>query len=297
MNEDNNTDDRTIEVTVDEAFAIVPLWVVRHPDLSDRAVRLYGTLGGYADNQTHRCWPSRARLAADLHCSLNSIDRAARELLDAGAVTVQHRFDDNGNRMPNLWTLHRINRGAGRTGAATPTPTGGATLPPRVGHRTRSNELDTHTADAVVPAPTQPTRTDRLTAHRTALLQAFGVDPATIAGKRGWGPWNAAARDLADAGVEPSEIPARLQQLRARDRWRDRITPIVLVQEWATLVSEDAPPARLPDPAAATRHVATFARPDDLPDEVQAMLTSAGFTHPDELAAGLTAHSQLTPTN
>jgi hypothetical protein len=300
------TEDRHIEITVAPStpFARVPLWLVRHADVGDRAVRLYATLAGYADNKTGKCWPSRTSLAADLRCSTDSIDRAAKELIQAGGVTVQHRFDADGNKLPNMWTLH-IDPPS-RTGAATPSRTPAATLAAPVRHRTRPNELDTPEpaeagvvdapkAESEESSPTKPRRADRLTPYRDALVKAFGVDPGTIAGKRGWGPWNAAAKDLADAGIDAEEIPARLQQLRDRDRWRDRITPVVLVQEWATLVAADAPvePARVADLDAAITYARSIRHPDDTAEDLEQAMHTAGFL-PDEIQSAL--DTLLTPT-
>ncbi len=296
--------DRSIEIEFDpaEAFAIVPLWLVRHSEVGDRAIRLYATLAGYADNTTGRCWPSRARLAADMACSTDSVDRAARELMLAGAVTVQHRYDDAGNRLPNLWTIHRVQKG-GRTGAATPSRRAAAPLAAPVRHRTRPNELETPHADARAVSESAETeqpqsgkdspvrKRDRLTPYRDALLAAFNVDPSTIVGKRGWGPWNAAARDLADAGVDPSQVGPMLIALRKRDAWRDRITPIVLVQEWATLIAESKPAqeTRRVNVTAAITLARTFTEADDLAEDVIRRLRTAGLDHPDEIRAALDA--------
>jgi hypothetical protein len=293
------TADKTIEVQYDEAFAIVPIWVARHPDLSDRAVRMYATLAGYADNATGRAWPSRARLAADLGCSTDSIDRAARELMLAGAVTVQKRFGDDGQPIPNLWTIHRVQQGGSRTGAArgSRTPAAGVAAPVR--HRTRSSELETNAvADATgvsetdapaESAPAKAPRRDRLTPYREALLDAFGVDPATVVGRRGWGPWNAAAKDLADAGVDPADIATRYEALQTRDPWRDRITPIVLLQEWPTLVAGGDEPRRRANPAKATAYLRSVATEHDTEADLRAVLITAGFTDPTEIDAALAA--------
>ncbi len=75
-------------------FSITPEWVL-YENISDKAVRLYGVLARFADNQTHQAFPSRETLAAKMHCSVKSIDRAAQELIEIGAVSKQQRHNSS----------------------------------------------------------------------------------------------------------------------------------------------------------------------------------------------------------
>lgn len=86
-------------------FAIVPEWLIDHPDLSDRAVRLYAVLARVAGSRGS-AWPGRKTLAARLRCSPSALDRALRELREAGAVTVTARTSATGRRTSNLYRLH-----------------------------------------------------------------------------------------------------------------------------------------------------------------------------------------------
>jgi hypothetical protein len=75
-------------------FSITPEWVL-YEKISDKAVRLYGVLARFADNQTHQAFPSRETLAAKMHCSVKSIDRAAQELIEIGAVSKKQRHNSS----------------------------------------------------------------------------------------------------------------------------------------------------------------------------------------------------------
>lgn len=85
----------TDELAAEERFAPVPEWVLYHPALSDRAVRLYGVLLRHADRDG-KAFPSRAYLARRLDCSVDSVDRAMKQLRRADAVNIQHRSCDGG---------------------------------------------------------------------------------------------------------------------------------------------------------------------------------------------------------
>lgn len=74
-------------MTNDRPYATVPTWVLDHPGLSPRAIRLYAVLDTYDDPQ-----PTREQLAERLGCSVSTVRKALRELAAAGAVvTYRHR--------------------------------------------------------------------------------------------------------------------------------------------------------------------------------------------------------------
>lgn len=76
-------------------FGRVPTWLL-DAEVSDRAVRLFAVLTRYADQETQD-FPGRRALAERLRCSVDSIDRALRELVAAGAVRIEERWDADGN--------------------------------------------------------------------------------------------------------------------------------------------------------------------------------------------------------
>jgi len=73
----------------EQRFAIVPEWVIDAP-VSDGAFRLYSLLLRYG-NSTDCRMPSRPTLARRLRRSVDAVDRAMRQLTEAGIVRVEHR--------------------------------------------------------------------------------------------------------------------------------------------------------------------------------------------------------------
>lgn len=100
------------------SFSVVPEWLIK-ADISAHAVRLYAALDRYADLPKGAI-PSRQTLANEwLHCSLDTVDRAKRELIEVGALTVEKTGRNN-----NLYTLE--DRPNSRTGAVVNSRTGAA---------------------------------------------------------------------------------------------------------------------------------------------------------------------------
>jgi len=87
-------------IRVDRRFAIIDEWVL-DLDISDRAVRLYAILMRYADKDTQKAFPSRKTLAERLRCSPASVDRASMELVEAGAMSKEQRYNNS-----LVYTLH-----------------------------------------------------------------------------------------------------------------------------------------------------------------------------------------------
>lgn len=93
-----------MEDRADNYFVIIPQWVL-FSNISPQALRLYGVLRSYADNQTLESWPSRKQVAKDLNVeSEKTVDRATKELIEIGALKVTRRFY-NGEPTTNLYTL------------------------------------------------------------------------------------------------------------------------------------------------------------------------------------------------
>lgn len=74
-------------VRLEQPFAIVPESLI-FSSLSDRAIRMWMVLARIA-RQSDACMPTRVRLSEMMSCSIDSVDRAARELSAAGWVTVE----------------------------------------------------------------------------------------------------------------------------------------------------------------------------------------------------------------
>jgi DNA-binding transcriptional regulator YhcF (GntR family) len=75
---------------VDEPFVMVPTRLLLDPRLSSVAVHAYGLIFRH-ERKRKDPYPGRKLLAAEIGCSLDTIDRALRLLLDTGWVTVERR--------------------------------------------------------------------------------------------------------------------------------------------------------------------------------------------------------------
>jgi hypothetical protein len=110
----------------EQYFAIIPEALLYDKQISANAVRLYGILNRYANNQG-KAWPSRKTLADQMALSVATVDRAKEELEGAGWLTVEHRLSASGDHTSNVYTLYTtsspVTRG-GSTSATTGSPTG-----------------------------------------------------------------------------------------------------------------------------------------------------------------------------
>jgi len=131
-------------------FSIIPEWVI-DSGVSDKAIRLYAVLARYADNRTGEAFPSRDTLAARMSCSAKSVDRAAQELLNCGAVTKRQRHNSS-----LVYTV-KMSRGVDVDvqGGSSPVSRGVDTSV----HLTRTTELE---PENVEPLKGKPARKSRL---------------------------------------------------------------------------------------------------------------------------------------
>lgn len=107
-----------------EPFTPVPVWLLE-ARVSDAGLRVYVALGKWANDGS--CFPSRRTVAEFVGKSVDTVDRAIKELAKLGALTVEARTDPaTGERTSNRYILHdaRPNtapvRHPGRVDAATP---------------------------------------------------------------------------------------------------------------------------------------------------------------------------------
>lgn len=87
-----------------EPAVMIPHWLVLAPDVSSRAVRLYGILDAMSGGESV-AWPSRRKLSDILQCSTDSVDRAIRELVAVCAITVERRVGPDGGMAANIYRL------------------------------------------------------------------------------------------------------------------------------------------------------------------------------------------------
>lgn len=105
MSDDNGADELLAEVQADDHFAIVPEWVLFHPDLSHGAVRLYAVLRRFAD-QRGIAFPGLSAIGAKYGVVPRSVTRHMEELIAAGAVTRKRRIGRGGRATSNLYRVH-----------------------------------------------------------------------------------------------------------------------------------------------------------------------------------------------
>ena len=108
------------ELAAEQRFAVVPEWML-DADVSDAAFRLYAVLARYGNTSGVRM-PGRALLARRLRKSVDTVDRALRELTAAGVLEVERRHDGN-RHLTNRYHLRTVDpASSSRTDAATPSP-------------------------------------------------------------------------------------------------------------------------------------------------------------------------------
>lgn len=122
-------------MTETEPFAMVP-HALTSSGLSDRAVRVYACLAQYA-NKDRRAWPRQSAVVRRLGCSLPTVQRAVRELRDAGWISTALR--ESGGVLE--YTLHMAPIQVSEP-CEPPITVDGTPPSPVMGHITRTNELD-----------------------------------------------------------------------------------------------------------------------------------------------------------
>jgi len=113
--------DQIGQLALEQRFAVVPEWMLDSA-VSDAAFRLYAILARYGNTSGVRM-PGRALLARRLHRTVDTVDRALKELTAAGILTIEHRTQA-GRTLTNRYHLRTHDPdGAcaqGRTAAALP---------------------------------------------------------------------------------------------------------------------------------------------------------------------------------
>lgn len=216
----------------------MPEWIL-DAEISDRALRLYGILARYAD-EDGRCTPARSTIAKRLRCSTDSVDRAKAELMDLGALEVKRRTDDAGDPTSNEYLLRVVPLEGSRTAAATP--------PQGSGHGSRTaaaqneNQLNETTplpqkaASEPEKAPKKPRKPDPL----WDTLVAAGLTAPTTSSERG--RWNKALKEIRSAGATAETLAGKIAEYRRR--WSTiEMTPTAIAANWSLLT---AAPARKP---------------------------------------------------
>jgi len=87
-----------------ETSVSIPSWILTHPMLSDRAVRLWGYMKGALMDVLSIPGTTHSSIAALLDVSERTARAAIYELRDAGAITVQETYSNNA-QMGNIYYL------------------------------------------------------------------------------------------------------------------------------------------------------------------------------------------------
>ena len=148
------------QITTDLRFSIVPAWLL-DSEVSDKAVRLYAVLAGYANAETGQAYPGRKLLSKRLDCSTKTVDRAVIELISLGAIKKQQRVKD-GHYQSSLYTVVRSDPASGKSRpSVTDDSTSRHTRPDPaspVSHRTRTTELEPEEQEPLKGKPARKTR-------------------------------------------------------------------------------------------------------------------------------------------
>jgi hypothetical protein len=138
------------ELSSEQRFAVVPEWML-DANVSDAAFRLYAVLARYGNTSGDRM-PGRALLARRLRKSVDTVDRALRELTAAGELEIERRQDGN-RHLTNRYHLRTIDPdSSSRIDAATPV----TDQPPRPADDRSFATTPRRTDAARVAAPLRP---------------------------------------------------------------------------------------------------------------------------------------------
>jgi hypothetical protein len=143
-------DNEKAEIQVEPLpFQQIPNWVFEST-VSPTAIKLYLVLRRNGDNKRGTSFWSRRKLAEQLGTSLNTMDRAKKELIEMGAMCQINRKNKDGDWTSNMYHVHHSSQRNCRylyAPVGTPIPTSGDTPIPTSGERTnnhielRTNEL------------------------------------------------------------------------------------------------------------------------------------------------------------
>ena len=176
-------------------FTIVPHWLLEV--LKPIEITTYVALGQYADNKTKECWPSVTNLAKDIDRSRYSTIKALQGLEEKGVIEVKQRFKDKGEQTSNLYILKLVpvSRKLDRGGKENKTGRGIENLTRTISNLTISKELYSREIQEL---------------YVNSLQKVCGYEKPT---KTQWGKIYSAAKQLHEAGYEPTDIPVIAENL------------------------------------------------------------------------------------
>ena len=168
MTQNTNPNEPIGQVSADFFFAIIPEWVLALP-ISSNAIRTYCVLRRFADNTTGECYPSRKLLSMKARLSVSTLDRAIKELVDAGAVKVKPRKNANGDWSSNLYTVIAFPNGVSPS-VRRPLFTVEETGVPTGGERTKA--IRTTSNNSVIPHSMNDIKKNQAIGHGNSYASA-----------------------------------------------------------------------------------------------------------------------------
>lgn len=174
-------------LSTDATFAVVPTWVLDSP-ISSNAVRLYAVLARYTDTDGV-CYPGRRLLATRMQVgSMDTVDRAMRDLVTIGAVTITRRYNDKREPIASLYRLH-VTPGGVAANLRVGSRKDAREVAAPVRHRTRTTEREnppTPAADAAGEQRAHHGQHKRCRACGTTPRQQLAADTLNAQRKPPW---------------------------------------------------------------------------------------------------------------
>ena len=210
-------------------FAMVPKWVLTHPDLTYHAVVVYALLAWRIGRDKERAL-NVAWIIDQIGGSKRSHQMALQALETVGAISRHPEYDSaHGGQVGNVYHVHFDQ------------PRGASVAPPRASngtgaHATSGTPSTTDVRALEVPSePAPPQEAPARPDHRLlfgALLQATGWQQqhltATASGRVG-----RAAKELGEIGVTPEEISAFAIFWKLHYGDDVDLTPTAISNNWA----------------------------------------------------------------
>ncbi len=211
---------------IDTPFSVVPNWLLAPRLVGARAIQLYATMWSMAGYERGAIEITRPQLAEQMGSSVDTVDRAMRELEAVEAVKVirEHPAD-----APHEYLLHLTP--GGRKSAAPRTSKSASTRPPQSASTSLS---DTRAKEVGTNVPTRRTASVRpKNVLWDAVAEVCGWNPDDIT-RAAQGQLAAAVRDIRAVDGTPDDVVARARNyLETYDRIS--LTPTALAKHWPSL--------------------------------------------------------------
>lgn len=185
----------------------------------------------YSDT-SNECYPSRKRLASDCGVSVNTLDRAIKELVAAGLVSKLNRFSDN-EKITNLYTIMIVPTPT----VGVPTPKNNTTPTPTVVHRTnpiRINPLNSTISKDIEPKGFGNSDINEIVSFYKTKLQLPQLDGTVKANRY------AASRVLKKANGNVAMVKKLIECLAADDFHSANASSITYLDKHAVAIMQRA---------------------------------------------------------